>query len=207
MSSRRAARGREEVLRGASRVIARRGADATRFADVSAETGMAISTLQYSFGNREDMVLAALHHTNADDVHRVELAIRGIDDPVERLRRFVRTTLRSEAGPATARESWLIWVEYWRAAARDEDVSRQWYAVYEQWKDLLRPILSDGSAAGVFRIDDPDAVAAQVLALFDGLCVPMVLGARAMPLRALTRVALSGVAALVHCPTLSPATA
>ena len=93
--ARRAARGREEVLLGASRVIARRGADATRFADVAAETGSAISTLQYSFGNREDMILAALHHTNPpEDLRRVEDAITGIEDPVERLRRFVQTTLR-----------------------------------------------------------------------------------------------------------------
>ncbi len=206
MAPRRAARGREEVLLGAGRVIARRGADATRFADVAAETGSAISTLQYSFGNREDMILAALHHTNAEDLRRVENAIAGIEDPIERLLRFVETTLRSDADTAEARESWLTWVEYWRAAARDEDVARQWHTVYEEWKQLLRPILTDGIEAGAFQIADVDAAAAQVLALFDGLSVPMVLGNPAMPLKVLTRLALSGVAALVGCAALQPAT-
>src|SRR5262249_26601181 len=69
---RRAARGREEVLAGASRVIARRGADATRYADVAAETGTAISTLQYSFGSRADLVIAALRETHRADVALVE---------------------------------------------------------------------------------------------------------------------------------------
>jgi AcrR family transcriptional regulator len=205
-SARRAARGREDVLAGASRVIARRGADATRFADVAAETGVAISTLQYSFGNRDDLILAALRHTNSADMARVERALAGTEDPVERMRRFVLTTMRADAAPADARESWLVWVEYWRTAARDADLATEWREVYEQWKALVRPILADGTAAGRFAARAGiDATAAQILALFDGLCVPMVLGDRSMSPAAAAALALSAVAALLACPAVAPA--
>jgi AcrR family transcriptional regulator len=205
-SARRASRGREVVLAGASRVIARRGTDATRFADVAAETGVAISTLQYSFGNRDDLILAALRHTNSADMARVEHALAGTEDPVERMRRFVLTTMRADAAPADARESWLVWVEYWRTAARDADLANEWREVYEQWKALVRPILTDGTAVGRFAAQAGiDATAAQILALFDGLCVPMVLGERSMSPTAAAVLALSAVAALLACPALAAA--
>ena len=44
---RRAGRRKIAVLEAACRVIADRGADATRFADVAAESGVPVSTLQY----------------------------------------------------------------------------------------------------------------------------------------------------------------
>ena len=203
MSPRRAALGRDEVLRGAGRVIARRGADATRFADVAAETGSAISTLQYAFGNREDLIIAAIRHTNAADVSRVERALEGLTDPVERFCRFVLTTLRAEAPEPEAREAWLVWIEYWRTAARDRELAREWHSVYEQWKRLLRPIVADGVAAGSFRVEDQEAAITQVLALFDGLCIPMVLADASMPPRRIAELALSASASILACPELS----
>ena len=202
---RRASRARDDVLAGASRVIARRGADATRFADVAAETGAAISTLQYSFGNRDDLIIAALRRTNAVDMMRVEQALAGIEDPVERMRRFVLTTVRADAEPAEARESWLVWVEYWRTAARDPDLAHEWRAVYQQWKALVRPILTDGIAAARFTAAaGVEVAAAQTLALFDGLCVPMVLGDPSMSPQAVGELALAATATILTCPALDP---
>lgn len=204
MSARRAARGRDEVLTGASRVIARRGADATRFADVAAETGSAISTLQYSFGNREDMIIAALRHTNAAEVDRVQTALRGLDDPVERLRTFVRVAVRADATRERARESWLAWVEYWRSGAHDAELAQEWCAVYDQWKAIVLPIVEDGRAAGVFGGEQPaDDLVTVLIALFDGLCVPMVLGHSSMPPHRAAALICATAAHLLECPALA----
>ena len=193
------------MLVGAGRVIARRGADGTRFADVAAETGSAISTLQYSFGNREDMIIAALRHTNAAGVQRVETALAALDDPVERMREFFRVILRADSSAEEAREWMLVWVEYWRAGARDAELAREWCAVYEQWKELLRRILRDGVAGGDFTVEDIEAASAQLLALIDGLFVPMVLGDASTPPPVAAALALSAVAAILDCPALRPA--
>ena len=68
---RRAGRRKTEVLEAACRVIADRGADATRFADVAAESGVPVSTLQYYFGSREDLQLAVLNQYAARFVETV----------------------------------------------------------------------------------------------------------------------------------------
>lgn len=173
--ARRAGRGKRHVLHGARRVIAQRGADATRFRDVAAETGSAVSTLQYSFGSREDLIIAALEDAAEADLDRVRQAAEAASGPVEQLRALVRESIVADS-EAEAREAWLVWVEYWRAAARDGELRSGSAAIYARWRTLVSGILTDGRAAGQFRGDlDAEQAAIQVLALLDGVGVPVVL--------------------------------
>src|SRR4051812_50223306 len=97
---RRAGRGKPDVLHGARRVIALRGADATRFRDVADETGSAVSTLQYSFGSREDLIIAALEDAAEADLERAQRAAGGASGGGARLRALV-----CESGIADSDES------------------------------------------------------------------------------------------------------
>jgi AcrR family transcriptional regulator len=199
---RRAGRGKLHVLHGARRVIARRGADATRFRDVAAETGAAVSTLQYSFGNREDLIIAALEDAALADFHRARRAAQAAAGPVEQLRALVRESVVADTEDE-AREAWLIWVEYWRAAARDGDLRSGSAAIYAQWRTLVGGILEAGSAAGDFRNDlDTDRAATQVLALLDGVGVPLVLEHPGMTSAGAAAAVLDALALIVGCPAL-----
>src|SRR5712671_4503762 len=139
--SRRAGRDKLDVLHGARRVIAQRGADATRFRDVAAETGSAVSTLQYSFGSREDLIIAALEDAAEADFERVRQAAEAASRPVAQLRALVRESIVTDSDEK-AREAWLIWVEYWRAAARDGELRAGSAAIYGQWRALVGRILT-----------------------------------------------------------------
>ena len=87
--ARRAGRRKTAVLEAACRVIADRGADATRFADVAAESGVPVSTLQYYFGSREDMLVAAFRHASGAEIAALEADVAAMSDPWERLERIV----------------------------------------------------------------------------------------------------------------------
>lgn len=201
---RRAGRGRDEILNGARKVIAQRGAESTRFTDVASETGTAVSTLQYSFGNRDDLIIATLRHTNELVRAEVEQAMADVEHPVERLRRFVHTTMVGEETDTAAREAWLLWIEYWRSGAHDPDLAQEWYAVYDEWKSILRSIVEAGVDTGVFTLTFPmDDAVTVLLAMFDGLCVPMVLNHASMPPARADALALAAVAQIVGCPALA----
>jgi AcrR family transcriptional regulator len=203
-AGRRAGRGREEILSGAARVIAERGADATRFTDVASETGTAVSTLQYSFGNRDDLIIAALRHTNEVIKAEVKQVIADVDDPVERMRRFIHTTMVGDEGPQAAREAWLLWIEYWRSGAHDQELRAEWYVVYDQWKAILLPIVEDGRSAGVFAAEPSlEDVVTLLLAMFDGLCVPMVLGHASVPPSRADALALTAASRILGCSALA----
>jgi AcrR family transcriptional regulator len=91
---RRAGRRKIAVLEAAGRVIAERGADATRFADVAAESGVPVSTLQYYFGSREDLLVAAFRHASGTEIAALEADLPGLDDPWQQLAHVVTTALR-----------------------------------------------------------------------------------------------------------------
>src|SRR6516162_7037797 len=82
---RRAGRRKVAVLEAAGRVIAERGADATRFADVAAESGVPVSTLQYYFGSREDLLVAAFRHASGTEIAALEADVAAIAGPWEQL--------------------------------------------------------------------------------------------------------------------------
>lgn len=199
---RRAGRGKQHVLHGARRVIARRGADATRFRDVAAESGTAVSTLQYSFGSREDLIIAALEEGALEDFDRARQAALAATGPVEQLRALVRESVVAH-GDEEAREAWLLWVEFWRAAARDDELRSGSAAVYARWRDLVGGILAAGCAVGAFRRDlDTELAAAQVLALLDGVGVPVVLEHPGTTGESAAATVLDALAAILGCPAL-----
>jgi AcrR family transcriptional regulator len=200
--TRRASRDKLHVLRAARRVIAQRGADATRVRDVAAETGSAISTLQYSFGSREDLIIAAFEDAAAADFERVRRAAEAADGPVDRLRALVRQSVVAESDE-DAREAWLVWVEYWRAAARDDELRAGSADVYAKWRALVGSVLADGRAAGDFRSDlDIDQAATQVMALLDGVGVPLVLRHPGITSAGAAAAVLDALAGILGCDAL-----
>jgi AcrR family transcriptional regulator len=192
------------MLAGVRRVIARRGVEETRFIDVTAETGAALSTLQYRFGNWESMIVSALRQASAVELERVATAMTEAPDPIDSLRRFVLATTHSTSSAEQAREGWLVWVESWRTAARDPQLAGEWRAIHDNWRALLEPVLTEGAATGEFNLSSgPQAAAIQILALMDGLCVPYVLGHPDVGLTDLGRLALHGTAAILGCTRLA----
>ncbi|WIM94611.1 TetR/AcrR family transcriptional regulator [Actinoplanes oblitus] len=156
---RRSAAKRVEVLAAAGEVVAARGADATRFSDVTAATGVGVSTLQYYFGTREDMLIAVFRHAAEREFELVGELLRPLTDPWERL-----LAIAGHLGNDT---TWRLWVESWRWASRDAEVRADVLNDYTRWRELI---------AANLTADDPMRVAQQVLALIDGLALPVVLG-------------------------------
>ncbi len=166
-------RRRADVLAAAGAVVAARGADATRFTDVTAATGVGVSTLQYYFGSREDMLIAVFRFAAQNDFDEVAGRLAGVDDPWRRLR-VVAAHLTGAVGSDL---SWRLWVESWRWALRDPEVRAEVLGDYTRWHALLAETIDDGVRAGQFRTAAaPMDVARQALALIDGLALPVALG-------------------------------
>jgi AcrR family transcriptional regulator len=136
------------VLEAACRVIADRGADATRFADVAAESGVPVSTLQYYFGSREDLLVAAFRHASSAEIAALEAEVAGLDDPWDQLEKILTTSLTGYAP--------------------DDNTA---------WRQLVASVVRRGVEQGVFSgRHDPDTVAVLAVAAADGMGIPLSLG-------------------------------
>jgi AcrR family transcriptional regulator len=170
---RRAGRSQTAVLEAAARIIAERGAHATRFADVASATNVPVSSLQYYFGSRDDMVIAAFRHAAKNELSRLTAELATIDDPWHRLERIVEVAL---AGFDDNSHTGVLWIESWRFALRDVEVRSEVLADYESWRSLIASAVSAGVEAGHFTSDLEAAhVARQLLALLDGMVMPAAL--------------------------------
>jgi AcrR family transcriptional regulator len=170
---RRAGRSKGEILRAAADVIAERGAEATRFIDVSEASGVPVSTLQYFFGNRVDLLHAAFDHVASQELEAMADSLRDSADPWEQLRRLLNIGVphSDQTDPV-----WRTWVEYWRAAIRDDELREGTVTVYRRWRGLVEQVVRTGIESGRFRSDvDPALAAFQLTALADGIAVPIVL--------------------------------
>ncbi len=172
---RRAGRRKTAVLEAACRVIADRGADATRFADVAAESGVPVSTLQYYFGSREDMLVAAFRHASAAEIAALEADVAAMSDPWERLERIVTSALTGYSPDAP--EAGRLWIESWHFGIRDPEMRADTLEDYTAWRRLVADAVRSGIEQGGFGgTHSPEKVAVLAVALVDGMGIPLALG-------------------------------
>ena len=178
-ATRRAGRRREHVLRAAGEVLAERGAEGTRFADVSAASGVPISTLQYYFGNREDLIVATFRHEVLAELAALSELVHNDDDPWQQLVSVIRLGVVDSERSGT---TWRIWVEFWRAALRDDELRLEAHAAYHTWRSLVARVIQAGLDSHRFQTDlSAEDVANLVVALIDGIGVPAALTDPVLP--------------------------
>ncbi|HZS93737.1 MAG TPA: TetR/AcrR family transcriptional regulator [Chloroflexota bacterium] len=165
--SRRAARGKESLLDAACGVIAVRGLERTRFADVAQATGTAISTLQYVFGSREDILLAAVEFQLGREVEAISEIARQTPEPDARLLALIAFAQEDSEARGVSR---MFWHEVTRGAVRDEELRSLAGKRFDAWRGELRAAIEQGAARGKFpKKIDADEAALEILALIDGL--------------------------------------
>jgi AcrR family transcriptional regulator len=172
---RRAGRRKIAVLEAAGRVIAERGADAARFADVAAESGVPVSTLQYYFGSREDLLVAAFRHASGTEIAALEAEIAALDDPWQQLGHVVASAVAGYQAGTTG--SGRLWIESWHFGIRDAEMRADAVRDYGAWRGLVADVIGRGHAAGRFAPQQaPETIAVLTIALVDGVGIPLALG-------------------------------
>ncbi|MDQ8044289.1 MAG: TetR family transcriptional regulator C-terminal domain-containing protein [Solirubrobacteraceae bacterium] len=168
---------RESTLGAAWRVIAARGLDRARYTDIARESGTPVSTLQNAFGTLDALLNQAVDYASARD-DAILTDVPGPDDatPVERLEALVDGGMGT--GTREDMDAWLVWLELWRAAARDTTLASHTARAYTRWWDTAESIVEHGQRTGEFTDAFPARdLAVGVVALLDGSAVAMVLRA------------------------------
>ena len=171
---RRAGRRKTAVLEAACRVIADRGADATRFADVAAESGVPVSTLQYYFGSREDLLVAAFRHASGAEIATLEADVAALSDPGDQLERIISRALTGYQPEAP--EAGRLWIESWHFGIRDPEMRADTLRDYDAWRRLVADAVRRGVEQGGFGPVQPEKVAVLAIAMVDGMGVALALG-------------------------------
>lgn len=132
------------VLEIAAVVLAERGYEKTRFADVSAASGVAVSTLQSYFGSRDDMLIESMRHATDLEVLALEAMADSDVDPWNRLVAIIDRHLDMPM------RSHLLFIEFWRAGMRDAELRAHAQEGWVQYRAPYTRIITEGRDNGSF---------------------------------------------------------
>jgi AcrR family transcriptional regulator len=158
------------VLDAVMNVVAERGYENSRFVDVAAASGVAVSTLQNYFGSREDMLVEALWRATELEVVALEAIAAAEHDPWNQLVALIDRSLR------TSEHTQQMLVEFWRAAMRDEELGEYSRNLQARYRGPFLRAVNNGSDQEVFHLEhDPEDVVDVLLAVLAGIILPRVL--------------------------------
>jgi AcrR family transcriptional regulator len=156
---------RAELLAAARQVVLERGLAQTRVADVADATNVSGGLIHYHFATK-DVLLTEMLRTEAEaDIAKARRMSDGPGTATERLDRTMREFVPSARNDHT----WVLWIDAWGAALRDDALRQISEELDEAWRAMLETVISDGVSSGDFTCDDPKAVADRLSALLDGM--------------------------------------
>ena len=162
---RRGAGRREELIRIATRLMARNGSRGTTLADIAREAGVSQAAVVYHFGTKEDLLHAVL---DARDAYEDGLLWRSGPDPGIRIFRIIADVVAE--WPQRPEIVGLLGVLIAENVGDDDLLRARLSANYRATVDRIAGTLSAAQQRGEIRRSlDPDAKAVEMLAFLSGL--------------------------------------
>jgi AcrR family transcriptional regulator len=159
-----------QLLAAAAEVISERGVDATRISDVAERAGTSPAAVLYWFDSRDQLLGEALTFAEDAFYERFSERLATLVDPRDRLLALIDASVFGD--------DWVLWVELWTRALRDERLSQARQRLDDRWRAQIAAIVGEGVEAGVFAAVEPERAALELAALIDGLAVQVALGDR-----------------------------
>jgi len=117
-------------------------------ATVAAVSGVPVSALQYYFGSREGLLVAAFRHASSTEIAALETEVASIDDPWEQLETILT---RSLAGyEPEAPDAGRLWIESWHFGIGDPEMRADALRDNTAWRRLVAGLVQRGIERGTF---------------------------------------------------------
>jgi len=187
---------RRRIVAAAVEVIMERGYAGTRMNDIAQRAGTSAALIVYHFGSLDGVLGEAVKSVEDDFFVHFDEQVRPDADAVERLRLTGR--LAMDMGPAGS--EWVLWLEIWVRALRDESARELRAAMDRRFRDHVRRTIEAGVADGTFECSDPASSAVRLVALLDGLGVQGALGDPDVPEERMVELWLAAAASEVGLP-------
>ncbi|MEH3089461.1 MAG: TetR family transcriptional regulator C-terminal domain-containing protein [Microbacterium arborescens] len=167
---------RAQIAAAAERIARERGLAAVTLRAVAAELEVGSALVAHHAPSMDDVVAAAFDAIVgaeladlAELADAAEIAGAGMPpgrgaDAVAALAAVLNTLLDGSRADVT-----LVWVQSWALGGRNAVLAARVRAQMDAWTRFLADIVRSGVEAGRFRAEDPEALAAQMLGMIDGL--------------------------------------
>ena len=155
---------RSALVRSAADVFARRGFHAATVDEIAENAGFSVGALYSNFERKEDLLLAAIEQNVNDWARLFAERFREADDIRDQARSIADAWI---AGVSAEPEPFLLWVELWAYAVRNDRLRDELAVRSRSIRELFTSMLREGAEqAGVAL---PEGLAEELGAVFDAL--------------------------------------
>lgn len=172
-------------------MIAERGVSGTRIADVAARVGASSAAVLYWFGSKDRLLAEALTFEEERFYEALGDVLAAEPSPTERLRALIES--------AAGGSDWPLWMELWTRSLRDAELGEARTRLDDRWRGEIAKAVREGQEAGEFGGADPDAVAATLASLLDGLAVQVTLGDPGIDEQRMRELSIHAAELLLEC--------
>ena len=149
---------RAKILRAAVEVFASKGYFAARMTDVAHQAEVADGTLYLYFEGKEHLLLTIFEDVLSRFIERLQHETAGIDDPLTKLRTMIRLHLETLGRDRSLASVLQIEMRH----------SRRFMSVFSrgrlgEYLSMVRSIIEEGQARGVFRTSISPSLATNVI--------------------------------------------
>ncbi|GAB3604540.1 TetR/AcrR family transcriptional regulator [Microbacterium aureliae] len=164
-SSRRpAAERRAEIAAAAQALALESGLSAVTLRAIAQRMGVAPALVAHYVASMDEVVADAFTRIVDAELGELERLAGAQPEPGRALDVVLASLIDAARDDVT-----LVWVQSWALGGRNEVLAAAVREAMDRWRAFLAGILRGGRAEGAFRIADPDAVAAQILGMIDGV--------------------------------------
>lgn len=148
----------DAILRAATRVFARHGFFNAQVADVAREAGVAAGTVYLYFKSKDDLLASIFERTMRTAIDEGRAALAGVTDALSRLTAIARLHL-----DRLGRDRDLAIVFQVELRQSTKHMERFSSTLLREYLGIIRGVIADGQAAGVFRQDLKATTVAKIL--------------------------------------------
>ena len=154
------------LAQSAYRLFAERGLDRVSLDEISTAAGVTKGSLYWHFNSKREVILAACAHYYRTYQSRVHHEAAQERDPVARLERILRFSVRSCLLDEGNR---VFTMEIFRLAVHDAEIRRGWQQFYDSVRTFYIGLVEAARAAGGVEVADAGRAVEFMLATMEGI--------------------------------------
>ncbi|MDU2771113.1 TetR/AcrR family transcriptional regulator [Klebsiella grimontii] len=133
--------------------------------DLTQKLNISRSHIYHYYSNWETLKKSAIKYMFDNDIEECHATFKASESmsPTDRVRLYIKTLL-----PDAPSAHWLLYLELWPMAARDDDYANLVHNQSLQWINILEEIIGSGINEGEFSSINASVSARQINALIDG---------------------------------------
>ena len=153
-----------EIHDAAISLAREQGLSALTLRAVAARAGVVPGLVAHYASSMDELVARTFRELTASELDDVRTQAERESEPVARMARMISTVLSSDHDDIT-----LVWVDAWSLGRGSAALSAAIDEQMSAWQSFIAQLIEEGRRSGVFRTDETDAVAWQILAMIDGI--------------------------------------